>query len=144
MATHFGVAIGAGRDGELAGIRLVRMKPNGGFETIPTGEPTVKETAKDALMINVPIAAGGELTIDCTPNSMTFEATGVGAPKDWALELSWASSQKTAVKQVEPQAIKYQHNGFDYSLKCDCGSVQKRGESAIVITPSDTGVRFAF
>jgi hypothetical protein len=131
------------RDGDLAGIRLVGVKPDGSTEHLETGKPVVKETGKDELEIKIPIKAGGQIEIKCTPENVRFSVSGT--MKKWVLEMSWSSEEKTAIQGVEGHKIRYNHNNHVYAANFADASVKKESDSnKIVITPQASSITLSF
>ncbi len=113
------------RDAAPAGMRIVVVAPDGTTRPIECGEPRVTESGKDVLIVTMPLSTGGEVRISCEPAGVRIEMAGEGAPKEWAFELAWDASKTTSIVGIDEHAVRYRHNGFEYSLRCGDAAASK-------------------
>jgi len=128
-----------------AGLRFVSFAPDGAAQPIECGEPAVTESAKDSLLVTIPIRSGGELKIHLEPGSMRFETVGESAPNAWGLKLAWSTDKPAAVIETADHAVRYRHNGFAYSLDCGDAGISKGPDArSIVIRPDGRMLKLSF
>ncbi|MBK7405995.1 MAG: hypothetical protein IPJ41_15600 [Phycisphaerales bacterium] len=133
------------RGGGMAGIRAVRVGPDGSTQAIECGEPTVAETGADGLSVTIPVSTGGEIRLQLAPESVGIEVAGKAASTDWALELSWDPDKTTAIAGLDTHAIRYAHNLFEYTLRCDDAVVSAGPDGhSVLIRPHGAALSLSF
>ncbi len=119
-----------------AGIRPVQAGADGALTALATGAPQVKE-GTDTLRILMPLADEGSVQVACRPDCLVLEGPA-GVP--WALEMSWDAAKQTALTGVVPDALRFSHEGFDYTVPVLAGMAERRGESAsVLLKPGSSG-----
>ncbi|MBN1343108.1 MAG: hypothetical protein JXQ73_10535 [Phycisphaerae bacterium] len=119
----------------LAGIRLVKMEPGGGFSEMTGGEPVVEELNATDLQVTWPVKGGGRLVVGCESDAMSFSLAGGGAD-GWAMALGWAAEKKSTIRAVEDREIRFEREGFGYRLRCGAGRFSREaGKPMVLILP---------
>ncbi|HEV2211352.1 MAG TPA: hypothetical protein VG167_21515 [Verrucomicrobiae bacterium] len=109
---------------------------------LPQGSPVLTELNKTDLGIIQPLQGGGILKIVCREANVTFTAVDrQGRPLSWAWELVGGERQKSAVRQIRSDGIRYHLNGVGYELRLShgAGSCQQLGDGVIRLNPNDSG-----
>jgi Bacterial alpha-L-rhamnosidase 6 hairpin glycosidase domain len=133
------------REGEPAGMRLVALAPDGARRPLEFGAPTVTELGAEVLLVTMPLTTGGEVTIRMEPTAVRLEMAGAGVPTDWALELAWSAGKPTSIIDLTEHAIRYRHNGYDYSLRCGDAVVSKGADArSLRIRPQGRALTLTF
>jgi len=133
------------RDGVLAGLRLVSLAADGAASELSCGSPTVAETGADSLRVTIPLKTSGAVNLDCDPRSIRISLTGASAPGRWALALAWDGAKATSIAGVDGETIRFRHNQFDYSIRCEGALVTMNAENHVVrITPKGDSVTIRF
>ncbi|MHB1356933.1 MAG: hypothetical protein ACYCZF_13275 [Anaerolineae bacterium] len=120
-------------DGLLWGARLepVVLDQNGCPQPLRGGQATVTEQDADTLVVDWPLCEGGSLSISCSTDRIMFEST---LPR-WGLWLHWADDKPTAISEITPQVLVFQHEGFHYRVGCISGEINTN--------PSGSGIFFS-
>ncbi len=133
---------------EPAGMWPVLLVPGGGSSPmVPLGPPVVTELNATDLSIRQPLAGGATFTAICSETNLTFVGVdGLGQPLLWAWRLVGGDGQRTVVRKVEPDKIKYLYNGIDYRLRIFPGSGTGRelDNGDILLSPNKSGVLTLF
>lgn len=131
--------------GLLAGMRVVTLARDGTPHPVECGEPAVTESGEDSLLVAIPVVSGGAVTLRLEPAAIRVEIAGDGAPREWALEVAWDASKPTSIAGVDEHAIRYRHNGFDYSLRCGEASVSMASDAhSVRIVPKGQVLTLSF
>lgn len=102
--------------GVLSGLNLLTTTG----EPICCGKPELSETAPGELTARWSTEDGTSFRAICSEKSFTCEASSNG----WELSLRWKPEISAPFQQVDGREIHCVHEGYEYSLRCACGSVE--------------------
>lgn len=110
---------------DRAGLRIVKIGPDGKKASISLKDPNVIEKAKEVLEVSAKDEEGNVFTI--TFHEDRFEIACKTKEKDmrWMLELNTATSAKLPFQSIDSKQIKAVFRGFSYGLNCKKGSIQQ-------------------
>jgi hypothetical protein len=128
---------------EPVGVWPVMVSANGTEAPMNlTASPIVTEASAKELRIEHSIAGGGTIAIVCAENEITLAGLErPGKPLAWALKLSGGEKLKSAVRDVRPHVIDFEHGGTQYELLLPRGSAMCKESSPgeIDIIPDHSG-----
>lgn len=111
---------------QMAGMRPVLFDGGGERRPLADGDPDVRakveEAGPETLLVTLPVREDGHLIIRCEPASLSFRVAGA-VPRTWGLEMSWSKDKPVPIVGGSARGIEYRHNGFDYALHCQVGTV---------------------
>jgi hypothetical protein len=115
---------------EKAGLRLTDK--DGNHPAI--GSPIVSELPDNVLQVEFTTAS--EQTFDIVFYEDRFEVVCTKGASEWALELTATSRAELPFQSIEGKQIKASLNGFEYSITCRTGTIEKTEGCIFRIKPS--------
>ncbi len=128
---------------DRAGMWPLLLESGGGSTQMrPEGLPVVKELNSTDLSIEQRIGGGGNLSILCGEQGITFTGTDAhGKPLKWACEIIGGSQFRSVVRGTDASGVRYRHTGIDYRLNLgSAGSSCRQSEDGTVrLIPDQAG-----
>lgn len=112
---------------EIAGLRLIKNEANGASVELPFNNPKITETENGVLSIEGQTENNKTIRISLSEDEMQMTLEPQDDTLSWALELRTASKvmDQLPFKDISPQTIFANINGFDYKITCPIGSFIK-------------------
>lgn len=124
---------------ERAGLRMMKVDKSGSRSEILFKDPVVKETGKDVL--HVGCKDENENSFNFIFHEDRFEVSCEPQEKglNWSLDLTTANDVELPFVSFETKKINATFRGFDYTIRCEKGSIEERSSSdefVFRLTPS--------
>jgi hypothetical protein len=107
-----------------AGGRFLSRSQTGVTETLKAADFAEVREDGSSLEVTVPTTQGGTLRFIFEERALTIRAEGLGPGTTFALDFQWVPGL-SALRQVTPKRLHYQHDGFDYSVKVQQGRAEQ-------------------
>lgn len=112
---------------EIAGLRLIKIEANGASVELPFNNPKIIETENGVLLIEGQTENNKTIRISLSEDEIQMTLNPQDGMLSWALELRTASKVvgQLPFKDISPQTISANMNGFNYKITCPIGSFIK-------------------
>lgn len=121
-----------------AGIRVFRTLQNGSQSFLKGDNPKVKGRGE-----RLSVECDDGLSITCQPAAIRFSFPS-NKTGSWGLQISWSKSKGSAVIGVDGNTLLYAHNGRNYAVRCEGGTVKLVDESTIRLTAASNHLSLTF